>query len=107
MDWFTQLAESKIQEAIDNGELRYDNYRGKPIDLDDYFRIPAQYRMSYQILRNANALPPEVELQKEIYSLRNLLESSDPEERPHLQKVLNEKQMHYDMLIERYRSAKA
>ena len=39
---FEKTAEAKIKEAIAKGELDNLPGKGKPLDLSDYFRTPAQ-----------------------------------------------------------------
>jgi hypothetical protein len=67
--------EQKIKEAMARGE--FDNLagKGKPIDLDAYFNTPEDLRMAYSILKSNSFVPEEVELMKEIASLKEKLES--------------------------------
>jgi hypothetical protein len=84
------IAERKIQEAILNGELDNLPGKGKPLKLDDESHIPEELRLAYKILKNADCLPPELELKKEIVRLRDLLQGmEDVEERYRLTKRLN------------------
>jgi hypothetical protein len=73
MDCFARLAENRIQEAIEAGE--FDNLRGKgqPLNLEDDSYIPPELRMAYKILKNADCLPPELELRKEVVQLQDLV----------------------------------
>lgn len=73
MDILAKIAEEKIAEAIKRGE--FDNLpgAGKPLKLDDDSHIPPELRVSYRILKNAGFLPPEIEMRKEIRTLRELL----------------------------------
>ncbi len=68
-----RIAEEKIREAMENGE--FDNLpgKGKPLHLEDDRHIPSDLRLSYKILKNADCLPPELELRKEIVNTKNLL----------------------------------
>ncbi|MFH0787052.1 MAG: DnaJ family domain-containing protein [Pseudomonadota bacterium] len=88
---FSQLiAERKIQEAIRNGELDNLPGKGQPLQLDDDSHIPEELRLAYKILKNADCLPPELELKKEIVVLRDLLRGmEDLEEKYRLMKRLN------------------
>jgi len=56
MAW-ERIAENKIREAIQDGE--FDNLpgSGKPIDLDEYFKLPADLRVAYSLLKSANCVP--------------------------------------------------
>ena len=96
MSIIEKIVEQKILEAIEKGE--FDNLagKGKPIDLNDYFKTPAHLRISYQILKNYGIAPKEVELKKEISILREQLSlaSSDMEK-----KRLWDKMNYYDLLL--------
>jgi hypothetical protein len=93
------IAERKIQEAIRNGELDDLPGKGKPLQLDDDSHIPEELRLAYKILKNADCLPPEVELKKEIVRMRDLLEGTeDLDEKYHLMKRLNFKIMKLNMM---------
>ena len=75
MEFFTKIAENRILEAIEAGE--FDNLRGKgqPLSLGDDSHIPPELRMAYKILKNADCLPPELELRKEVVQLQDLVAS--------------------------------
>ncbi|MDD5543032.1 MAG: DUF1992 domain-containing protein [Acidobacteriia bacterium] len=101
---FEKIAEQKIREAMENGE--FDNLpgRGQPLDLESYFALPEDLRMAYSILKNANVLPPEVELLKEINSLREKsAKCPDKTKRHDLEKQLADRQLKLDLLVEHYR----
>ncbi len=55
-----------MRKAEQTGELKDNPYRGKTIDLEDYFKTPAEHRMGMKILKDANCLPPAIQLMKEI-----------------------------------------
>ena len=61
-----RVAEKRINEAIQRGE--FDNLpgSGEPLNLEDDRQIPDDLRLAYKVLRNADCLPPELELKKEI-----------------------------------------
>ena len=87
---FDKIAEKKIREAIDNGE--FDNLpgRGKPLRLEDDRHIPQDIRLAHKILKNADCLPPELELRKEIFSIEELLDGvKDTKEKYRQIKKLN------------------
>jgi DnaJ-like protein len=73
MDILAVVAEQKIREAMARGE--FDNLpgAGKPLVMEDCAGVPEELRMAYKVLKNAGCVPPEVELRKEIVTLRNLL----------------------------------
>lgn len=83
---FEKIAEQRIQEAMAEG--LFDNLAGKgqPLKLEDDSHIPPELRVAYKILKMADCLPPELELQKEIVTLRDLL-ASLPDEKEKLQQM--------------------
>jgi len=64
---FKRLAEKKILEAIENGELGNLPGQGRPLPGEDLSAIPETRRMAYKILKNAGFTPPELELRKQIH----------------------------------------
>lgn len=102
MSIFARIAEVKITEAIERGEFDDLPGAGKPLELEDLSRIPPHLRAGYKLLRNANALPPEVELRREIYSLGGLIDAAtDPGEREELRRRRGEAELRYALLVER------
>jgi hypothetical protein len=75
VEFFQRIAENRILEAIDHG--LFDNLRGKgqPLKFEDDSYIPPELKMAYKILKNADCLPPELELRKEIVQLQDLVAS--------------------------------
>ena len=71
------IAEEKIKEAMKNGQFDDVSCKGKPLQdlMDDLSGIPAELRASYTILKNAGVLPEEIQLQREIVRMEDLLES--------------------------------
>jgi hypothetical protein len=67
------IAENRIRAAMDEGF--FDNLpgKGKPLRLDDDSSVPEDLRLSFKILKNAGCLPIEMELNKQIYNLRQML----------------------------------
>jgi hypothetical protein len=80
--------------------------KGKPLDLEEYFRWPEEKRMGYSLLRNAGCVPPEVGLLQEIDSLKQSIDRcTDPEKRRRLQDQLQARQVEFNLhLEERHRS---
>jgi hypothetical protein len=70
---FEKIVEDRIKKAQRRGE--FDNLpgAGKPLDMYDDRHIPQDLRMAYKILRNADCLPPEIEIKKEILRTEDLL----------------------------------
>src|SRR5215475_1259152 len=90
MDFLSRIVEERIQKAQEEGV--FDNLpgKGKPLKVDDDSAIPEDLRLAYKVLKNSNCLPIEMELRKEIFSLRQLLDAAiDPETRRELRRELN------------------
>jgi hypothetical protein len=68
------IAERKIQEALRNGEFDDLPGKGEPLRLEDESGIPEELRLAYKILKNADCLPPELELKKEINNLGEMIQ---------------------------------
>jgi hypothetical protein len=97
-----RLAEQRILEAQRNGEFEDLAGKGKPLELADYSSLPEDLRMAYHLLKNANVLPPEAELLKDIHVLEDLLKHVEDEgERQSLAKSLQWKLIRLDMLKKR------
>jgi hypothetical protein len=97
-----RLAEQRIQEAQRKGEFENLPGKGKPLALADYSSLPEDLRMAYHLLKNANVLPPEAELLKDIHILEDLLKHVEDEgERKSLAKSLQWKMLRLDMLKRR------
>jgi len=70
---FDKIIEERIRQAQCKGH--FDNLpgSGKPLALQEDRHIAEDLRLSYKILKNADCLPPEVELKKEIERTEDLL----------------------------------
>lgn len=68
-----QMAERRIREAIENGELDDLPGSGRPLKLDDDAMVPPSLRAAYRLLKNAGFLPPEIETRREIATVHQLL----------------------------------
>ena len=90
MEYLHRLVEERIQKAQEDG--LFDNLpgKGKPLNLDDDSSIPEDLRLTFKVLKNAHCLPIEMELQKEIFNLQQLLTAAiDSESRRELRRELN------------------
>lgn len=76
-----QIAEARIQEAIERGELRDLPGEGKPLQLENDSTIPEELRVAYRLLKNAGFLPPELQLRKELREAEQLLQQLPESER--------------------------
>ncbi|MGF1685085.1 DUF1992 domain-containing protein [Photobacterium japonica] len=93
-----------IRQAEKNGELTNNQFKGKPLDLEEYFRTPAEHRLGMKILKDANCLPPAVELMKQISNKKEDLEKmTDPTEREALRKEIIALELKKNMLLEEHR----
>ena len=70
---FTKIVEERIRKAQRQGAFENLAGSGKPLKLEEDSHIVEELRLSYKILKNADCLPPEVELKKEIERTEDLL----------------------------------
>lgn len=70
---FEKIVEERIQIARKKGEFENLPGAGRPLELADDRHIPEDLRLAYKILKNANCLPPEIEVRKEIRQTEDLL----------------------------------
>ena len=68
-----QIAEQRIAKAIEEGSLKIDSWKNRPLPLDDDSFVPDDLKMAYKILKNSGYVPPEVETRKEIQKLEDLI----------------------------------
>lgn len=70
---FEKIVEQRIQDALKKGE--FDNLpgSGKPLVFENDTNVSEELRLAYKILKNADCLPPEVELKKQINQTKELL----------------------------------
>ncbi|MCQ6267499.1 DUF1992 domain-containing protein [Fictibacillus sp. WQ 8-8] len=102
MDFAFLMAEQRIKEAIDNGDFDHLPGKGKPLELEDLSSVPPELRIGYKILKNANILPEEVQLKKEMMTLQDLIDCCmDPSEKEKLKKKWNEKSLRFNSLMEK------
>jgi hypothetical protein len=73
MDIIDQIAEARIQEALERGELSNLPGEGKPLNLEDDSLVPEELRVAYRLLKNAGFLPAELQIRKEITGVEQLL----------------------------------
>jgi hypothetical protein len=71
---FEKIVEERIQQSIRNGEFNNLPGEGQPLKADDFSRIPEDLRLAYRILKNADCVPPEIDIKKEIIRTETLLE---------------------------------
>jgi len=91
---FEEIIERRIKEAQANGEFDDLPGRGKPLRIEDDSHVPEDLRLAYKVLKNANCLPPEVELRKDIRQMKDLLDAVPDEQ----EKVLQIRRINYKVL---------
>ncbi len=86
---FEKIVEERIQHAQRQGFFNHLPGKGLPLP-DERTGLNNELRMAYKILKNADCLPPELELKKEIQSTEDLLSTmTDTKEKFKTIKKLN------------------
>jgi len=102
MDWLARVAERKIQEAMAEGAFDDSPLKGKPLVFDTNPYVPGGLRVAYKLLKDAGFLPEEMELRKEIWTLRDLLRTiEDEDERYRLARRINDRVLRLNLLWKR------
>jgi len=73
LSFIASLAEEHIERAIREGEFDHLKGKGRPLKLDDDSMTPSDCRMAYKILKNSGHLPPELQTEKEIRNIEQML----------------------------------
>ncbi len=79
MDFITFIAEQRISQAIEKGELKSTGWENKPLPLNNDHMVPDDLKIAYKILKNSGYLPPEIETRKEITRLEELIARTEDE----------------------------
>ena len=96
------IAEQRIREAMERGDFENLPGRGKPIDLSDYFKSPPHLRVVHHLLKNYGITPQEVELNKEISELKNMLSHTKVKtDKIRLLKQISSKSLQLQIMLER------
>lgn len=77
---FQKIAEDRIREAVERGELDNLPGAGQPQNLEDDSNLPDELRIAYKVLKNAGYTPPELDLRKQIYQVEELLDNAADEQ---------------------------
>ncbi len=97
-----KIVEEMIKKAQERGEFDDLPGKGKPIDLTEYFEMPEEVRVAQAMLKNAGMAPREVDLLKEIAGLRQILTKVvDEKKKAEVQKQIQEKQIEFNLMLER------
>jgi hypothetical protein len=86
MEIFSKIAEQRIREAIENGDFEDLENAGRPIVFEDESWVPEDLRTAYRVLKNSGCIPPELQLRKEVISLRDLINAID-DDKERLRKI--------------------
>ena len=76
IDGFQKIVEERIKQSQKKGDFDNLEGSGKPLKFED-INIPEDLRMAYKILKNADCVPPEIEVKKEILQAEDLLASME------------------------------
>ena len=103
-----KLIEDTIKEAITAGEFNNLPGKGKPLDLDDYFKAPEEMRMCFGLLKSNDFIPPEVELFREIEELKAKLTTTPaPENAAELKNLIQQKTVRLSLMTERLKQQRS
>lgn len=87
---FEKIVEERIRRAQREGAFDKLSGSGTPLELADDSHIAPDLRLAHKILKNADCLPPEIEIKKEIQRTEELLAGSpDTAETHRILKKLN------------------
>ena len=70
---FDRIIEERIRRAQQKGQFENLEGAGKPLTFDNDGHVADELRLAHKILKNADCLPPEIELKKNIERTEDLL----------------------------------
>ena len=70
---FEKIIEDRIRRAQQKGKFENLEGTGKPLIFDSDSHVDSELRLAYKILKNADCLPAEIQLKKEIKRTEDLL----------------------------------
>ena len=70
---FDRIIEERIRRAQQKGKFEDLEGTGKPLIFEKDGQVAGELRLTYKILKNADCLPPEIELKNEIKCTEDLL----------------------------------
>jgi len=76
---FQKIAEERIREALERGELDNLPGAGQPQRFEDDGNLPPELRIAYKVLKNAGFTPPELDLRQQIFQAEELLDQAPDE----------------------------
>ncbi|MBW2608012.1 MAG: DUF1992 domain-containing protein [Deltaproteobacteria bacterium] len=87
---FDKIVEERIKNAQKKGDFENLPGLGKPLNLDEDSCVAEDLRLAYKILKNADFVPPEIEIKNEIKKTEDLLAGmKDEKEKYRILKKLN------------------
>ena len=87
---FNKIVEERIKAAQRKGDFDNLEGSGQPLNLNELNGVPEDLRLAYKMLKNADLLPPEIALKKEIRQTEDLLQDiTDVAEKHRTLKKLN------------------
>lgn len=76
---FEKIVEARIEKAKRDGVFKDLPGSGVPIAFENNDHIPEDLRLAHKILKNADCVPPEVEIRKQIRQTEDLLAGMENE----------------------------
>jgi len=70
---FEKIVENRIKQAQKKGAFEHLPGSGQPLSWENDHFVSEELRLAYKILKNADCLPPEIELKREIRVTEDLL----------------------------------
>jgi len=99
MSIFQKIVEKRIKKAKEEGVFDDLPGQGEPLSIEDDSHIPEDLRLVHKILKNADCLPPELQLRKEIRQMEDMLENIPDEKEKYRQiKRINYRIMQLNMM---------
>ena len=96
---FTKIIEERIRRAQKKGMFENLEGAGKPLKLAEDSHIAEDLRLAHKILKNADCLPPQLQLRREIRQLEDLLDNiPDEKEKYRQMKRINYRIMRLNMM---------
>lgn len=87
---FEKIVEERIRKAQKRGDFENLTGSGKPLTFRNDCFVPEDLRLAYKILKNADCIPPEIELKNQIKQTEDLLAGmEETSEKYRLLKKLN------------------
>lgn len=102
MDFFQALAERRICEALENGDLDNLPNRGRRLDFSEEHAIPEDLKMAFHLLKTAGYVPDELSLAREMEEIQRRVEQTNSSREVNaLKKALREKRLAFEIAREK------